>query len=156
MKRNVPRRRGISLLLALAMVLTLVPTALAASFECPKCGSTHYTKTVVAEANCHERGVDRYVCKECNTATLVETDIDTKNHDAVCTDNGDGKTHTADCPYDSYYNRREEHDFDDTGRCVKCLAVNYDNVELSLPRDSVVYGPPVQPSFSQWLAGQLP
>lgn len=139
MKRNVPRRRGISLLLALAMVLTLVPTALAASFECPKCGSTHYTKTVVAEANCHERGVDRYVCKECNTATLVETDIDTKNHDAVCTDNGDGKTHTADCPYDSYYNRREEHDFDDTGRCVKCLAVNYDNVELSLPRDSVVY-----------------
>ena len=139
MKRNVPRRRGISLLLALAMVLTLVPTALAVSVKCPECGSTDCTKTVVAEANCHERGVDRYVCKACGKTTLVETAKDTNNHDAVCTDNGDGKTHTADCPYDSYYNRREEHVFDDTGRCVKCLAVNYDDVTLSLPRDSVVY-----------------
>ena len=82
MKQKLPRRRGLSLLLALAMVLSLAPAAFAATVRCPECNSTNCTKTTVAEANCHEGGVDRYVCKNCGKTTLVETAEDKNNHDA--------------------------------------------------------------------------
>ena len=95
MKQKLPRRRGLSLLLALAMVLSLAPAAFAATVRCPECNSTNCTKTTVAEANCHEGGVDRYVCKNCGKTTLVETAEDKNNHDARYTDNGDGETHSA-------------------------------------------------------------
>ena len=139
MKQKLPRRRGLSLLLALAMVLSLAPAAFAATVRCPECNSTNCTKTTVAEANCHEGGVDRYVCKNCGKTTLVETAEDKNNHDARYTDNGDGETHSAVCPYDSYSRAKEPHEFDGTGRCVKCLAVNYSEVKLSLPGNQTVY-----------------
>lgn len=136
--KRMRMRRLLGAVLALALMVSLVPGALAASSKCPECGSANCTWTTVAEATCHETGVDKCVCKACGKTSLVETPVNKNNHDAVYTDNGDGKTHTAKCPYDSYSNSREAHEFEN-GRCVKCLAVDYSSVTVSLPRRMEVY-----------------
>lgn len=141
MKRNVPRRRGISLLLALAMVLTLVPTALAAD-TCPEGGKHDVNEWEdIREATCYEGGVQRGTCTKCKELVYEDTRKDPNNHDkryATYTDNGDGRTHTVECDNCDIYKDNETHKFVN-GRCSKCLAVDYNDVTLSLPRDSVVY-----------------
>lgn len=137
MKRRTTRTRALSALLTLALLLTLVPTAFAAS--CPK-GGSHTVESgkweIIREANCHEKGVRRGKCTKCEEVIYEDIEIRSNNHDAVCTDNGDGRTHTATCPYhpDTYSNKIEEHTFVN-GRCTKCLAVDYGAVKLSLPKD---------------------
>ena len=140
MKQKLPRRRGLSLLLALAMVLSLAPAAFAAE-TCPEDGKAHTVKRweIVLEANCHEKGLRRGECSKCGQMVYEDIAIDKNNHDAKYTDNGDGETHSAVCPYDSYSRAKEPHEFDGTGRCVKCLAVNYSEVKLSLPGNQTVY-----------------
>ena len=137
MKHKMLHRRALSLLLTGLMLLSMIPTALAA-VTCPACGSGNCTKDVHLEANCHEKGVDRYICRSYGKTSLQETAINKNNHDAECEDNGDGKTHTAECPYDNYYNEEEEHTFAD-GRCTKCFAVDYSDVEISVPSKLEIY-----------------
>lgn len=140
MKRKLLRERGLALLLVLVLALGMVPTAFALNAVCPACHSTNCTVEVVLEANCHEKGIERYVCANCGRTTLQETAINLFNHDAVCVDNGDGLTHTATCRWHpEYANVTEEHRFGSDGRCVKCLAVNYAAVQISLPRNLQTY-----------------
>ena len=125
------RRRALSLALVLTLLLAAVPAAHAAQ-NCPSCASANCTITEVKAANCHETGVDKYVCAACGRTNLVETAVDPDNHDAYCTDNGDGETHTATCPYHpDYASVKERHLFAD-GRCRGCAAVDYDKVSLSV------------------------
>ncbi len=138
MKRNALFRRGISLLLTLALLLGAVPAALAENAVCPACGSKNCTKTVAAAANCHEKGSDRYVCGDCRKTTQVETDIDPNNHDGAYTANSDGLTHSVQCSYDGYSDPNEPHTFAD-GRCTKCGAADYSQVKFSLPQQSDIY-----------------
>ena len=140
MKQKKLYRRALTLLLTALMLLSMLPAAVAAAVTCPECGSTSCTKTVVLEANCQSKGVVKYVCTAsgCGKTTLLETPVDSSNHDAVCEDNGDGLTHTAECPYDTYYNEEEVHTFVD-GRCTKCFAVDYSTVTISVPSGLDVY-----------------
>lgn len=52
MKHKLLHRRALSLLLTGLMLLSMIPTALAA-VTCPECGSGNCTKEVILEANCH-------------------------------------------------------------------------------------------------------
>ena len=72
MKQKLPRRRGLSLLLALAMVLSLAPAAFAAE-TCPEDGKAHTVKRweIVLEANCHEKGLRRGECSKCGQMVRV-------------------------------------------------------------------------------------
>lgn len=139
MKRTTLRQRGLALLLVLVMALGLAPTALAAD-TCPKCGSSDLSKwEIIREPNCHEDGARRRICNSCKKSIYEDLEKDPKNHDAICTDNGDGETHTATCPYHkNYANVREKHTFVD-GLCTKCRAVDYSAVKISLPKDLKVY-----------------
>ena len=138
MKHTTRTRRAKAALLALLLLLSLIPTALAADV-CPQCTSANCVKTVVKKANCHEAGVDKFVCAACGKTTLLETPIDPAAHDVRCTDNGDGATHTASCPYHPVYTGvKEVHTFVD-GRCTGCLAVDYTDVKLSLPGEMSLY-----------------
>lgn len=138
MKKTGMKQRAMSLLMTLLLLLTMLPTALAAD-TCPSCGSGSCTRSVVKAANCHETGVDKYVCAACGKTTLVETAMDPESHDAYCTDNGDGATHTATCPYHpAYAGVNEAHRFVD-GRCTGCLAVDYEAVKLTLPAELTLY-----------------
>ena len=58
-------------------------------------------------------------------------------------DNLDGTTHTATCLDDPRFSKAAEpHEFDpSTGRCTKCLAVNYSAVQISLGRETNVNVP---------------
>lgn len=136
MRFNTIRRRLLSALLTAAMVLTMAPPALAA--ECPNGAHTFGPTAVTVPATCHTSGVQKRVCTRCGKAELAETPVDPNNHEAVCTDNGDGLTHAARCPYDGYVNAREAHTFQN-GRCAKCLAVNYSDVKISLPENLEIY-----------------
>ncbi len=134
-------RQALSALLAIVLLLSAAPVAYGA-WTCPKCGGTSYITAVVTEANCHEPGVVRYTCTRtnCGGSTLEATGLDSYKHDAVCTDNGDGLTHTATCPYhpNAYSKVKEKHTFVD-GRCTKCLAVDYNGVAITVPKEQVVY-----------------
>lgn len=127
-------RRLFAFLLAAAMLVpTAAPARAANDVACEKCGKP-CTETVLMEATCHTVGVIKYVCsdKDCMHSFLVEQDIDPTNHDTVCTDNGDGLTHTATCRYhESYKNVKENHRFDN-GYCVKCGAADYSQAEIVL------------------------
>ena len=124
MKQKLPRRRGLSLLLALAMVLSLAPAAFAAE-TCPEDGKAHTVKRweIVLEANCHEKGLRRGECSKCGQMVYEDIAIDKNNHDAKNTDNGDGETHSAVCPYDDYSRAKEPHAVDGDGRGGKGMAV---------------------------------
>lgn len=132
-------RRLFAFLLAAAMLAPAVPAARAAGeVACEKCGSP-CAETVLMVANCHSVGVTKYVCSktECKHSFLVEKDIDPNNHDAICTDNGDGLTHTATCPYhEKYKDVKENHTFE-KGRCVKCQAADYSQAVLTLKSNDV-------------------
>lgn len=91
---SIPRRLGAALL-ALVLVLSLTPAALAAG-SCPQCGG-----------------------------------------ETVCTDNGDGRTHTVSCSADGYTDLAAPHDFTDSGRCSACGAMDYSQVHITLPTDTV-------------------
>lgn len=71
--KRMRMRRLLGAVLALALMVSLVPEALAASSKCPECGSANCTWTTVAAATCHETGVDKCVCKACGKTSLVET-----------------------------------------------------------------------------------
>lgn len=134
--------RPLAALLALVMALTMTPVAAAAAVQvkCPFCDYTGYcTMTVVKEANCHETGVERYVCVRpgCKTQgqpQLFETPKNENNHDFIYTDNQDG-THSGVCRYDNAVMGPESHTnfYNAKGVCEKCGALNYSQVSMSLP-----------------------
>ena len=145
MKHTTLRRRILSGLLAAVLLLTLAPLSLAAEtyYICPACKQQTATLTVVKEANCHEEGVNEYFCHNVNCSRyyqsyLEKTSIDPNNHDATYRDNGDG-THSGVCTFHISHNtdvhiEREKHAFSTSGGvCTKCLAVDYSNIQLSLP-----------------------
>lgn len=139
MKQRIQRRRGLSLLLAVILAASLLPAALAVDV-CPQ-GGAHVVNgwETIREANCHETGVRRGTCTRCGNTVYEDIPVNTANHDAYCTDNGDGQTHTATCPYHPAYTAvKEPHTFVN-GRCTKCLAVDYGQVSVSLPKDLEVY-----------------
>ena len=136
MKKNKLHRRSLSALLAVIMALTLVPAAAASSAigACQKCGQTNWDRTVLKEANCHETGVIKYVCKStgCNNSVLEEIRVDSSNHDMVYTDNGDG-THSGVCrEHPKQTVDAETHRFVN-GICEQCGAPNYSDVVMDLP-----------------------
>lgn len=138
MKQKVLRRRGLSLLLAVILTASLLPTAFAAT--CPQ-GGDHTVSTweVIRAANCHELGARRGTCTKCRQTVYEDIPIDASNHDAYCTDNGDGLTHTATCYYHpAYANIKEPHTFEN-GRCTKCMAVDYSAVTFSVAKTQEVY-----------------
>ena len=94
MTRRISLRRLVAALLALVLVLSLTPAALA-SASCPQCGG-----------------------------------------ETLCTDNGDGRTHTVSCPEDGYSDLAAPHDFTDNGRCSACGAIDYSKVHITLPSDT--------------------
>ena len=143
MKKRKILTRPLAALLALVMALTMTPVAAAAAAvqaRCPACGQTGYcTMTVVKEANCHETGVERYVCtrQSCNAQgqpQLIETQVNTGNHDFIYTDNLDG-THSGACRYDDTVMGPEAHTnfYNAKGVCEKCGALNYSQVSMNLP-----------------------
>jgi len=136
--RNIFRRLCAFLLAAAMIVPTAVPARAADDVTCEKCGSP-CTETVLMEATCHTVGVIKYICvkNDCKHSFLVEQDIDPTNHDTVCTDNGDGLTHTATCRYhESYKNVKEDHRFDN-GYCTKCGAADYSQAEIVLEAEDL-------------------
>lgn len=149
--KHTTLRRPLSLLLALALALSLVPAALAASVEkgdyytCAACGNKYAEVTkILKAATCQEKGSVIYVCN--NTSCdkngenqIGETEIDYDNHEAVYADNGDG-THTVKCPYHPDEDLgTESHDFSESGICTKCMAVNYGGASLNVPSTKTVY-----------------
>lgn len=147
MKQSKLLRRLFAFLLVAAMIMPAVPTAYAAGeVKCEKEGCDGLCdENVLMEATCNSVGVIEYTCVKCKHSFLVKTDVDLNNHDADYTDNGDGQTHTATCPYHkSYKNVKEDHSFD-KGYCTKCGAVDYseavivlanEEIELSIDLDS--------------------
>lgn len=130
MKRNDLRRRILSLILSLGLLLGMMPMALATGEGlCDNCGKL-YDRKVLKQANCHEEGVVEYTCtntacKKYNQSTIIKTSIDPSYHDAVYKDSGDGATHTATCLYHTdYRNVSELHSFVN-GYCTKCAAADY-------------------------------
>lgn len=138
MKQKALFRRGLALLLTLALLAGAVPAALAAE-TCPKGGSHTVTEwSIIRAANCHEIGTRRGVCTKCGSAVYEDIPIDPTNHDAIYTDNNDGLTHSFRCLYDGAVSSKELHDFED-GRCIKCMAVDYNQVKISLPERTEQY-----------------
>lgn len=143
MKNNKFFRSAVSLVLAVALLLPVMPSAFAATYTCELCKkSCKYTE--LKEANCHEEGVVEYTCTntDCdlrNKGILVKTPIDPKNHDTVCTDNGDGETHTATCRVcKDYRDISEAHTFEN-GYCTQCSAADYTKAELSMVSSIDIY-----------------
>lgn len=142
MKKN--RLRLLSALLALAMAVSLAPTAWAVAVACPRCGSTNGATRVVREATCTEKGLYEYICpnEECvlrGVSQLITGATDPNNHDAVYSDNGDG-THSGVC---HNHNQdvaipAEPHIYNNNGLCEKCGAVDYSQVSMNLPETMVV------------------
>jgi len=132
MKRKQLYRRVMTLLLTAVLLAGMLPAALAAD-ACPACGSAACEWTAVSEANCHKAGVKKAVCSACQKTTYVESPVDPANHDAICTDTGDGKNHTATCPYHADYTAAKEAHTFVSGRCAKCLALDHSQVKITLP-----------------------
>ena len=83
-KKRLPARLSAALL-ALVMVLTLAPTALAAN-DCPVGLDGRHNIIqweTIAAATCHTEGVVRGVCTLCHQTVYEETPWDLSNHDAV-------------------------------------------------------------------------
>ena len=138
MKRMKISRSLIALLLAAVMVLPLMPSVHASEEnKCGECGMI-CTQIVLKQANCHEQGVVEDICvnSKCRLykeSVLKKTDIDPKNHDTICVDNGDGKTHTAVCRYHSEYRKVDEPHVFVNGYCSKCAAADYTKAEIVMP-----------------------
>ena len=129
MKKTNFRRSILAMLLAVIMLLPAAPIVHAAQDgKCDVCGTT-CTQIVLKQANCHEQGVVEYICvnSKCSAykvSVLEKTDIDPTNHDSICSDNGDGTTHTARCIYHTEYkNEKEAHTFVN-GYCTRCAAAD--------------------------------
>lgn len=153
MKRKITLRRRVpALLLTLVMLLAMTPAAQAVvvdrNSECPK--STNTSKShdwrneeVVSEANCHEGGLLRYTCSYCSNTSYVETKVDPDNHDAVCTDNGDG-THSGVCEYHGKNGEeivREKHNYDKDGICRQCRALEYSAIKVTVSSPELRFVP---------------
>lgn len=144
MKKIKFRRSFLAVLLAVIMLLPTMPGARAASDErCDVC-ETVRSQIVLKQANCHEQGVVEYICvnNKCTAyqvSVLVKTDIDPDQHDTICTDNGDGATHTAHCVYHAdYVNPSEEHNFVNA-YCTKCAAADYSQAVIDMENEVEVY-----------------
>ena len=141
MKRKSARRIP-ALLLTLVMLLSLMPTALAAATSCPKCQATgiDVAETATRTATCYQKGEIKLHCNKCSFEWIEPTDINPSNHEYKFQDNGDG-THSGECPY--HYNARIDKQAHQivNGRCTVCLAVDYSKVTISLPENPAVYVP---------------
>ena len=143
MKQKNICRSVFSLLLAFVMTLPMLPAARAAETDKCTC-QTVRTRNVIKVANCHEQGMIEYICpnKECteyNKSVFVRTEIDATNHDTVCTDNGDGTTHTATCRVHKDFREVSQlHTFVD-GYCIKCMAADYATASLNMAKSVEFY-----------------
>ena len=138
MKQKTLRRRILSGLLAALMIAALAPAALAADLCLDGLPHNVVNWEILKEANCHEKGARRGQCTKCQNFIYEDIPLNDNNHDAVCTDAGDG-FHTGTCTYHNpARDFREPHTFDENGRCTKCLAVNYAQAQLVLPENPVV------------------
>lgn len=144
MKRKAAR--PLAALLALVMMLTLAPTAMAAvTVKCPECGSTDGKRTEIRVATCATEGRYEYVCnnKSCSLYGVVQSinvGYDNYNHEAVYTDLGDG-THSGKCSHhgkNPVELKSEPHDFNSSGVCVKCGAADYSMVEMTLEKTMTI------------------
>ena len=138
------KNRLLAGLLAAALMLALIPSAYAAQDRCPTCGGPNGTCTVIKEANCHEEGVEEYIClndtcPQYRQSQLRKLERNPDYHDAIYTDNGDG-THSGICSHHAspITVQRERHTYSN-GLCTKCRAVDYSSVNISLPENPVVY-----------------
>lgn len=151
-QKTMLRRRIPALLLTLVMLLAMVPVAQAAVVdeysECPKSTSTNKKhdwreEEVVRVANCHEGGLLRYTCAYCDNTCYVETKADPDNHDAVCTDNGDG-THSGVCEWHGRNGEeivREKHNYDEDGFCRQCRAIRYSDIKVTVSSPELRFVP---------------
>lgn len=143
MKTTKFHRRAVSAILALLLLLPVIPTAEAATYKCKACGK-NCDYTVLKEATCQEEGVDEYICtnSRCelhDDPILVKTAVNPANHITVCTDNGDGLTHSATCRVcTTYRDIKENHSFEN-GYCTKCSAADYAQAEISMPSSIELY-----------------
>lgn len=135
MRKTKLRRSALAVLLAMIMLLPAMPGVRAANdARCELCDTVR-SQIVLKQANCHEQGVVEYICVNSKCAAyqvsvLAKTDIDPDRHDTICTDNGDGATHTAHCIYHSdYVDPSEEHSFVNA-YCTKCAAADYSQAEI--------------------------
>lgn len=125
-------RGAVSLALALLMLTPAIPTVHAVDEKC-ECGAA-CTSVVMMEANCQQVGIIKYICTSstCGKEQLKEVPKNPNNHDTVCTDNGDGLTHTATCRVcATYRDIKENHTFEN-GYCVKCSAADYAKADISM------------------------
>lgn len=150
MKRKSARRIP-ALLLMLAMLLSLMPTALAVDnnvictyTDCPSkaagAAAAVITSKEVSRATCFVGGEVEYTCATCHRSWTVQTPTDPNNHEYKFQDNGDG-THSGVCPYHANARIDKEPHKIVNGRCTVCLAVDYSKVTISLPENPVVYVP---------------
>lgn len=141
MKRKSARRIP-ALLLTLVMLLSLMPTALAAATSCPKCQATgtDVAETATRTATCYQKGEIKLHCNKCSFEWIEPTDINPSNHEYKFQDNGDG-THSGECPHHPGARIDKQAHQIVNGRCTVCLAVDYSKVTISLPENPVVYVP---------------
>ncbi|MCI8759260.1 MAG: hypothetical protein HFF82_09545, partial [Oscillospiraceae bacterium] len=150
MKRKSARRIP-ALLLTLVMLLSLMPTALAAANnvvctykDCPSnvtgAAAPVITNKEISRATCFIKGEMEYTCATCHRSWTVPTAIDPNNHEYKFQDNGDG-THSGECPHHPGARIDKQAHQIVNGRCTVCLAVDYSKVTISLPENPVVYVP---------------
>ena len=141
MKRKSARRIP-ALLLTLVMLLSLMPTALAAATSCPKCQATgtDVAETATRTATCYQKGEIKLHCNKCSFEWIEPTDINPSNHEYKFQDNGDG-THSGECPHHPGARIDKQAHQIVNGRCTVCLAVDYSKVTISLPENPAVYVP---------------
>ena len=144
MKKTKFWRSLFAVLLAMVMLLPTMPAASAVGDGvCDVCG-TVCSKIVLKQANCHESGVVEYICvnSKCTAyrvSVLVKTDIEPDQHDCICSDNGDGATHTAHCIYHpGYVNTNEAHTFVNA-YCTKCAAADYSQAVITMAEKTELY-----------------
>lgn len=138
MKKQHHLKRPLAVLLALVMMMTLAPAALAETLQCPKCHLYTYERTVVFEANCHEAGLIKYLCSSCKYGTVEDIPIDKYNHDIVYSDNGNG-THSGVCRYHADATTSPApHKYTSNGICELCGVSNYSAAAMDLPSERTV------------------
>lgn len=138
MKKRNHFKRPLAVLLALVMTLALVPVAAAADQRCPEHGYA-YERTVVLEATCQKTGLVQYLCpiSDCQYGIVETLPIDSKNHDVVYTNNGNG-THSGACRYHTDHTvAASEHKYVN-GVCSLCGATDYSAVVMDLPAERIV------------------
>lgn len=141
MRKQKMLTRPLAALLALVMALTMAPAAQAAALECVSCHSTNGTVTELQAATCSQKGTYAYICRNqnCNlynVSQLVTGDYDFTNHEMVYTPNSDGLTHSGVCKEHSGATEAAEahtNFYNDKGVCEKCGALNYSQVNMTLP-----------------------